>query len=76
MTPRPELWRWLTCAVACATIGGGLASLFVGGPSWPLSVGAIACTLLGEVYRWHVRLKWDREFYQRRPELYRGWPPL
>jgi len=76
MTPRPELWRWITGAVACATLGGCLASLVVGGPAWPTTVGAVATSLLGEVYRYHVKLKWDRAFYERHPELWRGWPPL
>ena len=50
-----DVWRYLTLAAAFSTVVAGVVCMSLGGPIWPSCVGAVACVLLGEFWRYRLR---------------------
>lgn len=49
------VWRYLALLAAGGTMIGGIIGLCFGGSPWPTTIGAVACCVLGEVWRWQGR---------------------
>jgi hypothetical protein len=55
-----EILRWIALFFAAGTMIGGVIGLCFGGSKWPTVIGAVACCVLGEIWRWQGRREHER----------------